>query len=243
VGLTADEARIVAQDVIDYLASNGYSVSSMERGQIAGKFPIEQAVPGASGDIPDKTVITVIHKGESVADDQAVLTGLIERLKMLDTTPSTNRGVTIASYPDAETQGTPGYSHVSAGVERPGGIAETYGVIQLAEQMRLKGGPLIPVPGAGAVAAHETAHMQVIGGSRESVFAGPGDMEPIHEAILNLMISFKSSLEDTSSVLAPVIQQKMTALVEDFFGNIPPAVLSSGNVDEMNKYVGEYNCF
>jgi tape measure domain-containing protein len=242
-GLTAEEAKVVAQDVINYLAAKGYSVSSIERGQIAGKFPIEQAVPGASGDIPDKTIITVIHKGENVADDPAVLTGLIERLKMLDTTPSTNRGVTISSYPDTDmTNGAPGYSHISAGVERPGGIAETYGAIQLAEQMRIpfKGGPMVPVPGAGAVAAHESAHMQVIGGSEASLFAKGGDMEPIHEAILNLMISFKETLDDTSAQLTPVIQQRMTALVEDFFGNIPPAVLSGGDVDQMNKYIGEY---
>ena len=254
VGLTADQARQVAQDVIDFLRSKGLSVSTIDKEQTPGFAPLEDVAKGATGAIPDKTTITVIHKGDSVADDLPVFTGLVEALRTVATTPSVNRGMTIASYPSTDVDmpggtrgaGSPsGYSYTTAGVERPGGVAETYSAIQLAEQMRLRpGGPLIPVPNPGAVASHETRHMAVIGGREEAIFQDKDVMLPVHRAILSMMEKMANAISDPSKQIPDEIRANMEAVVIDFFENIPPMAIQqaamTGSEEELNRWIAEY---
>ena len=253
-GLTADQARQVAQDIIDFLKSKGLSVSIIDKEQTPGFAPLEDVASGATGKIPDKTTIAVIHKGDSVADDLPVFTGLVEALRTIATTPSVNRGMTIASYPSTDVDmpgGTPGkgspsgYSYTTAGVERPGGVTETYSAIQLAEQMRLRpGGPLIPVPNPGAVASHETRHMAVIGGREEAIFQDKDVMLPVHRAILMMMEKMASAISDPSKQIPDEIRSKMEAVVIDFFENIPPMAIQeaalTGSEEELNRWIAEY---
>jgi hypothetical protein len=226
----------------------------IERNQEPGFAPLEDVAKGATGNIPEKTVITVIHKGEAVADDMPVFTGLVEALRTVATTPSVNRGMTIASFPSTDVDmvgGTPGagspsgYSYTTAGVERPGGVTETYAAIQLAEQMRLRpGGPLIPVPAPGAVASHETRHMAVIGGKEEAVFQSKDVMLPVHRAILSMMEKMANALSDPSKELPDEVRASMEAVVIDFFENLPPMAIQeaalTGSEKELNKWIAEY---
>jgi len=253
-GLSPDQAREVAQDVIDFLKSQGLSVSMIEKNQEPGFAPLEDVAKGATGNIPEKTVITVIHKGEAVADDMPVFTGLVEALRTIATTPSVNRGMTIASFPSTDVDmvgGTPGagspsgYSYTTSGVERPGGVTETYAAIQLAEQMRLRpGGPLIPVPAPGAVASHETRHMAVIGGKEEAVFQDEDVMLPVHRAILSIMERMAKAISDPSKELPDEVRAKMEAVVIDFFENLPPMAIQeaalTGSEKELNRWIAEY---
>jgi tape measure domain-containing protein len=254
VELTPDQARKVAQDVIDFLKSKGLSVATLEVAQEPGFAPLEDVAKGATGRIPEKTIITVIHRGDTVLDDPAVATGLTEALKSLKTIPTVNRGVTIASYPSTDVRipgedprkpTPPGYSGITAGVNRGGGVVETFAMIQLAEQMRLRpSGPLVPVPGAGAVASHETKHMAVIGGNKDSVFQDPDVMLPVHRAIFTMVQRMAKELANPSGNVTDELRQRMEEVVRDFFENLPPAAVQdamiTGSEAKLNMYVSEF---
>ena len=250
--LSADDARAVAQDIIDFLKSQGLSLATTEISQQPGTSPLGRIAPGSTGEIPAKTIITVIHKGETVADDKAVLTGLTEAVKSIAQIPTVNRGVTIASFPstDVSVPGMdrdtpPGYSGVTAGVRRPDQTVETYGAIHLAEKMRLRdNGPLVPVPGRASVASHESGHMGIIGGNAESIFQDKDVMLPVHRAIMKAILMMAKEIQEPSGNVSEEMRTKMVSVVSDFFENIKPGALDeaviTGSEEALNLYVGEF---
>lgn len=250
--LSAEDAMAVAQDVIDFLKSQGLSLATTEISQQPGTSPLGRIAPGSTGEIPSKTIITVIHKGETVADDKAVLTGLTEAIKSIAQIPTVNRGVTIASFPSTDVpvpgmgrDTPPGYSGVTAGVRRPDQTVETYGAIHLAEKMRLRdNGPLVPVPGRASVASHESGHMGIIGGNAESIFQDKDVMLPVHRAIMKAILMMAKEIQEPSGNVSEEMRAKMVSVVSDFFENIKPGALDeaviTGSEEALNLYVGEF---
>lgn len=233
---TTSEAEAVAESVIAFLTRKGYSISSIDKDQNPQRAEITRRMK-LSTEIPPKTTITVVHKTENLKDDPAAMSAVGELLKLLQTIPTANRGLTVSTTSStAETpNNAPGFSMITRGFQSPvqGAPYETYGSIQVAE--REKSG--IPMPGFSTIASHEAGHMAVIGGSRGSV-GMEQQIEPVHSAIGAMIDAFESALEDTSQKLDPEVARKMSEIVNDFFGNMGR---STGNVTEdLNREVAEY---
>ena len=233
---TTSEAEAVAESVIAFLMRKGYSISSIDKDQNPQKAELTRRMK-LSTEIPPKTTITVVHKTENLKDDPAAMSAVGELLKLLQTIPTANRGLTVSTTSStAETpNNVPGFSMITRGFQSPvqGAPYETYGSIQVAE--REKSG--IPMPGFSTIASHEAGHMAVIGGSRGSV-GMEQQIEPVHSAIGAMIDAFASALEDTSQKLDPEVARKMSEIVNDFFGNMGR---STGNVTEdLNREVAEY---
>jgi tape measure domain-containing protein len=234
------EAKIIAQTVLDYLASMGLQVSQVEVDQ-------SHATTADRGDLPplpDKAIVTVVHKGDEVSADSAAFAAANELLALLAKIPTVNRGISVTTVDSTDDtyQNAPGYSHVTRGVEQPDGGYQTYASLQVAEKMRTKkDGELVPMMGFGAIASHEGGHMAAIGG-RGSVGLSR-DIEPIHEAIYDYMMKIQETLENSGNNLPSEVSAKLRRILSDYVMNVP-AISEDAPYEQwiahINKFTGEY---